>query len=94
MRVFHRRAFTDEFHFPYAYPAVLVNNDSLFIVNGINSQFTTTSTPIVLNISNPRAITYMQTYTDPNINSVENRTSLSSGAIAGIAVGASIAVSS
>jgi hypothetical protein len=79
--------------------AILANNETLFIVLGIDGVSAATSLPIALNIANPSAITYLEKYTDPNAppisnpNTAENNDGLSSGAIAGIAVGAAAAVS-
>jgi hypothetical protein len=88
----------------FVYLAVLANKDSLFIINGLNSVSTVADTPIVLNISNPASISYVEKYTDPNmLLSINNGTQaaeekdksngLSTGAIAGIAVGAAVVVS-
>jgi hypothetical protein len=89
----------------YTHIAVLVNNASLFIVGGYNSQLEATNTPIVLSISNPHDIAYMETYTDPskkksNSNVTKPRkdtkdtNQLTTSAIVGIAVGVTIAVGS
>jgi hypothetical protein len=89
----------------------LANNDSLFIVLGLDSISNVTSEPILLNITNPSVITYSEKYTDPHVllapndpddnnpNDTKNpdghqaSSGLSTGAIAGIAVGSVIAVS-
>jgi hypothetical protein len=82
--------------------AILANKDTLFIVNGIDAISKVTSLPIVLNISNPSSITYVQKYTDPNVSLESSRDQpyeydssegLSTGAVAGISVGAAIVVS-
>lgn len=77
--------------------AVLVNNETLFIVMGYNSVDLVTSAPIVLNIADPSNITYVEKYTDPNApqdaDSEGQSSGLSTGAIAGIAVGSAAGVS-
>jgi hypothetical protein len=80
--------------------AILANKDTLFIVNGIDTVSKVTNLPIVLNISNPSSITYVEKYTDsnaslaPNVsNSTQSSEGLGSGAIAGIAVGAAVVAS-
>jgi hypothetical protein len=77
----------------HTYVAVLINNDALFIVNGNDGGTIPTSTPIVLNISNPDSITLMETYTDPNALLITAGPKLSAGAIAGIVIGACAFVS-
>ncbi len=74
-------------------------------MNGFNGFSAATDMPIVLNISNPASITYVEKYTDPNVllaqakndaqssNNQQSSNGLSSGAIAGIAVGAAVVVS-
>lgn len=73
----------------------MANNDSLFIMHGLDGVSTTNTVPIVLNVSNPATISYMEAYTDPNAPLIVTNDSkgLPSGAIAGIAVGASVIVS-
>lgn len=50
-----------------AHTATLVNNETLFIVMGFNGLDTLTSVPVVLNVSDPKNITYVEYYTDPSV---------------------------
>lgn len=85
---------------------VLVNNTA-FVVFGKDSTNAATNTVLTLDVSNPLNVTYIDKHVNPNIplySSQSNQTtqdpqdtknggsSLSTGAIAGIAVGAAAAV--
>lgn len=81
---------------------IVVDKDTLFIVNGLNTLNTLVDVPLVLNISNPASISYVEKYTspllltdkdDPNVEVGKvGESKLSSGAIAGIAIGAAVGV--
>ncbi|KAG2204941.1 hypothetical protein INT46_005367 [Mucor plumbeus] len=78
---------------------VLVDNSTLFIVFGKNSLSVSTSSVLMLNITDPSGkVSLYDTYTklhayDDNTGSPRDEAVLSTGAIAGIAVGSVIAVS-
>lgn len=59
--------------------AVLVNNDTLFIMWGIDSNNVGTSSILILNVSNPENITLSSNYIDPNAGSNTNNNTSSSG---------------
>lgn len=78
-----------------------MDNSTLFIVFGKNSLSVGTSSVLMLNITNPSGKislydTYTKLYTDDNeidFPNISHSPDLSTGAIAGIAVGSVIAVS-
>ncbi|KAG2203960.1 hypothetical protein INT47_007543 [Mucor saturninus] len=86
--------------------AVPVNNDTVFIVFGKDPTDSPTISLVMLNVTNPSKITWLEAYADPNApvitspnsNSTspresdvpEKKASLSTGAIAGISVGAAV----
>ncbi|KAI7871988.1 uncharacterized protein EV154DRAFT_529417 [Mucor mucedo] len=83
--------------------AVAINNETLFIVFGKDTANVPTLSVLMLDVTNPSNITLMEKYVDPTAvvvppvaNSTttpipENESKLSTGATAGIAVGASAA---
>lgn len=75
----------------------MANNDSLFIIDGLDGVSTKIAALIVLNVSSPAVIAYMETYTDLNASPIVNDDTngskdLNPGAIAGISVGVAIIV--
>jgi hypothetical protein len=79
--------------------AVMVGNETLFILFGKDSTLKGISSVAILNVTDPNHITYIDKYIDPKKNqhtppntSLEEWNGLSTGAIAGIAVGCVIAV--
>jgi hypothetical protein len=86
--------------------AVMVGNETLFIVFGKDTASIATSSAVVLNVTNPNKIVYIDKYFSPmnqdvlsgvNLTDLPNADpikpgGLTSGAVAGIAVGSVIAV--
>ncbi|CAO3656528.1 unnamed protein product [Mucor fragilis] len=71
--------------------SVLVNNNTLFVMWGIDPNKVGTSSVLILNTTNPDAISVSEKYIDPkapNPAEESNSTGLSTGAKAGIAVAA------
>ncbi|KAI8640208.1 hypothetical protein BD408DRAFT_420116 [Parasitella parasitica] len=73
--------------------SVLVNNNTLFVIWGIDSNKVGTSSVLILNTTNPDLITMSSKYIGPNPSNGDRNSGLSGGAKAGIAVGvASVAI--
>jgi hypothetical protein len=88
--------------FGFYYLAVIVNNDTIFIVFGREPSDIQTLAVLMLNVTNPLSITLLDksivpTATSPPTSTSEittnSETKLSTGATVGIAVGATAAVS-
>lgn len=78
----------------FYYLAVPVYNNTLFIVFGRSLTGVAVSSIVTLNVTDPSNISYLSSYVDPNgVERPSNSTGLSTGATAGIAVGAIAGVS-
>lgn len=72
------------------YLAVLVGNDTVFVLFGGDSHFQGTSSVVLLDVTNPTNISYIDTYGNPKSKKKSSR--LSTGETAGIAVASTVVV--